>query len=109
MTYKNLKSDMEKNCVTQAMAAELLGIGARNFSLKMQEKISFTVDDIKKIRDRFFLDTSLEYLCASDGDVPTEREKEIARFDAMGNLLDDIDASPEFYEALADMRQRRFG
>lgn len=54
------------------MDAELLGMSVNNVSLKINERIPMTVDEIKQVRQAFFPDASLEYLLVSDGDVPSK-------------------------------------
>lgn len=70
MTYINLKAEMVKHGVTQTSAADLLGMTSNNFSMKVREKVPFTVGEMKMIRDTFFPLAHLDYLCTSDGDVP---------------------------------------
>lgn len=71
MSYKNLKAEMIKHGITQAEAASLLGMTSNNFSMKIREKVSFTVEEVKALRDAFFSTANLDYLCESDGDKPT--------------------------------------
>lgn len=68
MTYMNLKSEMVRYGVSQVDAADLLGMTSNNFSMKVREKVPFTVNEMKAIRDTFFPSAHLDYLCESDRD-----------------------------------------
>ena len=104
MSLNNLKSELVRKGIKQKDAAAYMGMTASNFNKKLSEAVPFTVDEIKMLRSRYFPHADLNYLLESDGDVPTEREKDKAQLDAIEDILDEIDACPEFYEALADMR-----
>lgn len=71
MSYKNLKAEMVKHGITQIDAADLLGMTSNNFSMKVREKVPFTIEEMKLIRDTFFPEANLEYLCESDNDTPS--------------------------------------
>lgn len=100
----NLKAEFVKRGIVQREVAQFLGMSPNNLNLKLRENVSFTVDEVKRIRTRFFPDETLDYLLESDGDVPTEREKKLANLDSIKGILDEIDADPLLYESLADMR-----
>lgn len=104
MAYQNIKAELKRFGVSYSMVAELLGMSVNNVSLKINERIPMTVDEIKQIRQAFFPDASLEYLLASDGDLPTEKEERLANLDAIEGILDEVRASREFYDALGEMR-----
>lgn len=87
MTYMNLKAEMVKKGITQSNAADLLGMTTNNFSMKVREKVPFTVEEMKKLRDEFFPVAQLDYLCESDGDRPTKAESLHAQVDAMGDEM----------------------
>lgn len=87
MTYMNLKAEMVKYGVKQANAADLLGMTSNNFSMKVRERVPFTVEEVKKLRDTFFPSAHLDYLCESDGDVPSKAESLHAQVEAMGNAM----------------------
>lgn len=74
MTYMNLKAEMSRHGVTQLNAADLLDMTSNNFSMKIREKVPFTVEEMKKLRDAFFPAAHLDYLCESDGDIPSKTE-----------------------------------
>lgn len=105
MAYQNIKAGLKRFGVSYSMVAELLGMSVNNVSMKINERIPMTVDEIKRIRQAFFPDASLEYLLVSDGDLPTEKEERLANLDGIKDILDEAHASPEFYRALADMRR----
>lgn len=69
----------------------------------LREDIPFTVSAAFAIRDAFFPGTPIDYLLASDGDVLSEREKDMAQLDALEEILDEIDADPVLYESLEAM------
>lgn len=104
MSLNNLRGELVKNKLKQADVAAFLGMTASNFNRKLAESVPFTVDEIKAVRARFFPNVDLGYLCESDGDVPTEREKELASLDALEGILDDVEADPVLYESLETMR-----
>lgn len=111
MSYKNLKAEMVKYHVKQADAAEALGMTANNFSMKIREKVPFTVNEVKTLRDKFFPTAQLDYLCESDGDKPrTNRDQCHAYASAIGDILRDADPdNPEIddieamFHKLADL------
>ena len=105
MAYQNIKAELKRFGVSYSMVAELLGMSVNNVSLKINERIPMTVDEVKQIRQAFFPDASLEYLLVSDGDLPTEKEERLANLDGIKDVLDEVGASPEFYRVLADMRR----
>ena len=75
MAYQNLKAELKRYGLSYSMVADLLGMSLNNFSLKANERIPMTVDEAKAIRDKFCPDADLDYLLASDGDVPTRRQR----------------------------------
>lgn len=87
MAYVNLKAEMVKHGVTQADAAGFLGMTSNNFSMKIRERVPFTVDEMKQLRDRYFPVAQLDYLCTSDGDTPTKAESLHAQVEAMGDAM----------------------
>ncbi len=104
MAFCNLKAEMTRQKVSQAEIADFLGMSASNFSLKVNERIPTTVQEAEKIKRRFFPKLTIDYLFASDGDLPTERESRLANLDAIEDVLDEVGAGQEFYSALEDMR-----
>ena len=105
MAYQNIKAELKRFGVNYSMVADVLGMSVNNVSMKINERIPMTVDEIKQIRQAFFPDASLEYLLVSDGDLPTEKEERLANLDGIKDILDEAHASPEFYRALANMRR----
>ncbi|WP_418241384.1 hypothetical protein [Ellagibacter isourolithinifaciens] len=78
MSFQNIKAEMVREGVTYGDAAKLLGMSQNNFGLKVNERIAMTVDEVKKIQSAFFPTASLDYLCQSDGDKPSETERDLA-------------------------------
>ena len=95
MAYRNLKAEFVKHGIVQREVAQFLGMSLNNFSLKLGEKVPFTVEEVKRIRDRFAPGATLDYLLESDGDVPTERERLHHYADAIGNSLTKDGAEPD--------------
>ena len=104
MALQNLKAEMRRKGITQAQVAKSLGMSENNFCLKCNERIPMTVDEAKAIRERFMPEFRLDYLLASDGDVPTKRQRDASQLDAIEDVLDAAGASQEFYESLNRMR-----
>lgn len=73
MAYQNLKAEMTKSRVTQQRVSEFLGMSANNLNLKINEKIPFTVSEMKRIKEEFFPELSLDYLAASDSETAVEK------------------------------------
>lgn len=105
MAFCNLKAEMARVKVSQADVAEFLGMSTSNFNLKVNERIPITVQEAEEIKNRFFPGMTLDYLFASDGDLPSEKEERLANLDAIEDILDEACASSEFYRVLADMRR----
>lgn len=104
---KNLRDFMYMRELTSDRIAGAIGMTVRTFEAKLAESIPFTLDEAKAIRDEFFPGSSLDGpfgVFESDGDVPTEREKELASLDALEGILDDVEADPALYESLEAMR-----
>ena len=104
MSLANMQAELKRAGITQRVVARGLQMSENNFSLKLKEKVPMTVDEAKFINSTYLPHVKLDDLLESDGDVPSEREKDKAQLDAIEDILDEIDACPEFYEALADMR-----
>ena len=66
MSYMNLKAEMTRENVTQEQAAKHLGMTSNNFSMKVREKVPFTIPEIKSLRDEFFPNARLDYLCQTN-------------------------------------------
>lgn len=75
MAYQNMKAEMKRYSITQSQVADLLGMSTNNVSLKINERIPMTVEEAKEIQQKFLSHASLDYLLASDGDVPTKRQR----------------------------------
>lgn len=95
MAYRNLKAELVKHGIVQREVSDFLGMSLNNFSLKVHEKVPFTVDEIKRVRDRFAPDATLDYLLVSDGDVPTERDRLHHYAEAIGNELTKDGTEPD--------------
>ncbi len=54
MSYQNLKAEMRRYNVTQGDMADFMGMSTNNVSLKINEKVPFTIEEAWSIRDRFF-------------------------------------------------------
>ena len=105
MAFCNLKAEMARVRVSQADIADFLGMSASNFNLKVNERIPTTIQEAEQIKRQFFPGMTIDYLFASDGNLPTEHESRLANLDAIEDILDEVHAGPEFYRALADMKR----
>lgn len=74
MALNKLRGELKTIGVTQYEVADFLGMTASNFNRKLAERVPFTRDEMFAIRNKWFPETSLEYLFHSDGDVPTDEE-----------------------------------
>lgn len=95
--FKNLQGFMHMREVTPEQVASEIGCTEAVFEMKLSEAISFTLDEAKAIRDRFFPGYRLDGpfgLFESDGDVPTERERLHHYAEAIGNELTKDGAKP---------------
>lgn len=72
MALNKLRGELKAIGVTQGEAAAFLNMTASNFNRKLAEAVPFTRDEMFAIRDEYFPESSIDYLFASDGDVPTE-------------------------------------
>lgn len=63
--YLNLKAELTREGVTQKQVAEYLGMSPKNFNLKINGKVAFTVAEVVAIRDEFAQDATLDYLLAT--------------------------------------------
>lgn len=70
MAFNNLKAEIVKKGLRQYEIAEFLGMTNSNFNRKLSESIPITREEMYKIRDGYFPDRTIDYLFASDGDVP---------------------------------------
>ena len=93
---KNLRDFMFMRELTADRVAGSIGMTPRAFESKLAESIPFTLDEAKAICDGFFPGSSLDGpfgVFESDGDVPTESEKELASLDVLKGILDDTEAN----------------
>lgn len=100
---KNLRDFMYMREVSPERVAAEIGCTEAVFEMKLSEAISFTLDEAKAIRDRFFPGSRLDGpfgLFESDGDVPSERERLHDYAEAIGNELtkDGAERDPEVDE-----------
>lgn len=70
--YQNMLAEMEREGVTIADAAELLGMSATAFELKLEGRIAFTVDEVSTLRAALLGDATLDYLMEPNMDVDPE-------------------------------------
>ena len=87
MSLNNMKAELKRFGITQGEVADYLGMSTNNFSLKINEKIPMTVDEARRINDRFLPTVKLDYLLQSDGDTPTKAESLHAQVDAMADAM----------------------
>lgn len=101
----NMKAELRRFGITQREVAEALGMSENNFGLKVNERIPMTVDEAKFINRTFLPTIKLDYLLESDGDKPTEREKELASLDAIEGIVKELGAEDVYGEAIGEMRR----
>ena len=75
LAYQNMKAEMNRYSIQQSQVADPLGMSTNNVSLKINERIPMTVEKAKEIQQKFLPHANLDYLLASDGDVPTKRQR----------------------------------
>ena len=110
MAYQNMKAEMKRHRVTQGQVAEYLGMSENNFGLKINERVSMTVDEAKAIQKKFFPLANLDYLLESDGNVPTDRERRLSSIDALHDIVEGEGLMDEGYaRALDEMRREAEG
>lgn len=105
MSYMNLKAEMVKHGITQQTAASFLGMSSNNLSMKIREKVPFTVEEAKSLRDEFFPTAQLDYLFQSDGDVPSDAERAKSRVQVLAENIEN-DGTPmddEKAEIISDL------
>lgn len=83
MALNKLRGELKAIGITQDEAGELLGMSGNNFNRKLAETVPITRAEMCAIRDKWFPETSLDYLFASDGDVPSEAEQAKSRVEAL--------------------------
>lgn len=106
MAYRNIKGGLERAGVSCSTVAGLLGISTLSVSMKIYELIPMTVDEIKKIRQAFFPDASLEYLLISDGEVPCKEVRATARVEAVAEaMLDGREGDSDIREIADELRE----
>lgn len=106
MAYQNIKAELKRSGVSYSMVAELLGMSVNNVSLKINERIPMTADEVKQIRHAFFPDASLDYLLFSDGNVPSKELRATARVESIADaMLDGNEDDPEIREMADALRE----
>lgn len=65
----NLKTEMARAKISSNKIAKAIGISKEAMSHKVTEKTQFTRDEMYAIHDKFFPDTDMKYLFASDKEV----------------------------------------
>lgn len=75
MSLSNMKAELKRFGITQREVADYLGMSENNFGLKINEKVSMTIDEAKAIHKHFLPTVEFEYLLQSDGNKPTYDEQ----------------------------------
>lgn len=109
MSFQNIKAEMVREGVTYGDAAKLLGMSQNNFGLKVNERIAMTVDEVKKIQAAFFPTASLDYLCQSDGDKPSETERDLAGVSRFEESMKELGLFDGRVEAMAVAVRAKLG
>lgn len=106
MAFCNLKAEMARVKVSQADVAEFLGMSTSNFNLKINERIPITVQEAEEIKNRFFPGLTLDYLFASDGDVPSKELRAMSRVESVADaMLEGNEDDPEIQEIADHLRE----
>lgn len=107
MSYQNLKAEMKRSSITQKDVADLLGMSVNNASLKINERVPFTLEEAKLVHRSFFEDARFEYLFESDGDVPTDAERELSSIETIEDIArEEKVGSPVVLETIAEMKRK---
>lgn len=74
MSLTNMKVELKRFGITQREVAGFLGMSENNLNLKLNEKIPMTIDEGRKIQEKYLPTVKLDYLFQSDGDIPADPE-----------------------------------
>lgn len=108
MAYKVLADLMLGSGVSCLDISELLGVGLGAVADKLSERLPMTLDEARAIRAKFFPASTLDCLFASDGNVASERERDVASVDALREIVDGAGLMNGTYDAiLREMREER--
>lgn len=107
MALNKLRGELKAIGVTQEEVAELLEMSANNFNRKLAETVPITRTEMCAIRDKWFPETSLDYLFASDGDIPSEAERAKSRVQAIADNIanDGTPMDAEKAEIIGDLME----
>lgn len=106
MAFCNLKAEMARTGISQADVAKFLGMSASNFSMKVNERIPITVQEAEGIKRRFFPGMTLDYLFASDGDVPSKELRAMSRVESIADaMLEGHEDDQEVRETADELRE----
>lgn len=107
MMYRNLKAELVRDGITYERAGAALDMSSNNFGLKVAGKVPFTINEIKKIRTRFFPTISLDYLCETDGDEPSIYDQLANQVDVMREAFEQEGTlSPECEQTLNEIAEK---
>lgn len=76
MALNKLRGELKAIGVTQEEAGELIGVSGNTFNRKLAETVPFTRDEMFAVKEKYFPETSLDCLFASDGDTPTQTDSD---------------------------------
>ena len=75
--YPNLRAEMARKGITiQQMANDKdIGLSSNTLNMKLRGKVRWFEGDMKRIRNKYFPDLTLDYLFESDPSVLQERKE----------------------------------
>ena len=107
MSLNNMRGELFRHGIKQSEVARALNMSLGNFNRKLSETVPMTVEEARTIRDRFLMDSDLDYLLESDGDIPTDAERELSSIEAIEDIAKEEGVgSPEVLETIAEMKRK---
>lgn len=107
MALNNMRGELVRHGVTQSEVANKLGMSLGNFNRKLSESVPMTVEEARTIRDLFLADSDLDYLLESDGDTPTDAERELSAIEAIEDVAHEGEInSSVVLETIAEMKRK---
>ena len=62
MSYPNIKAELKRGSITYEQVAKELGMSVNNLSMKLNGRVTLTVDEAKSIQRAFCNEATLDYL-----------------------------------------------
>lgn len=107
MSLNNMRGELVRRGIKQAEVANALNMSLGNFNRKLSETVPMTVEEARTIRDRFLMDSDLDYLLESDGDVPTDAERALSAIETIEDIaMEEKVGSPVVLETIVEMKRK---